>query len=201
LISLLSRWSGGMLTRFGTRPPLIAGPLIAAAGFALFAIPTVGGSYWNTFFPAVAVLGLGMAITIAPLTTTVMSAVEQDRAGIASGVNNAVARSAGLLAIAVLGIVMLQVFGHALDRNLRTAPFPFVAIQALNAEKSKLAAADLPPEFDPLTRRLARIAVDRSFITGFRTIMSIGAALSLAGAVTALLLIAGKPKADRRLKS
>jgi EmrB/QacA subfamily drug resistance transporter len=201
LISLLSRWSGGMLVRFGARPALIAGPLIAAAGFALFAIPGVGGSYWQTFFPAVAVLGLGMAITIAPLTTTVMSAVEQDRAGIASGVNNAVARSAGLLAIAVLGVVMLHVFGHVLDRNLEAAHVPLAAIHAVSAQKSKLAAADLPSEFEWATRRMARSAVDESFVTGFRTVMCIGAVLSVAGAITAFALIAGKSQTDPRSNS
>jgi EmrB/QacA subfamily drug resistance transporter len=201
LISLLSRWSGGMLTRFGARRPLIAGPLIAAAGFALFALPGVGGTYWQTFFPAVAVLGLGMAITVAPLTTTVMSAVEQDSAGVASGVNNAVARSAGLLAIAVLGVVMLHVFGNVLDRNLGAASVPPAAIQALSSQKSKLAAADLPREFESATRRTARTAVDRSFVTGFRTIMCIGAGLSVGAALIAFLLVAGKPQSNLRLNS
>jgi len=104
IVFLLSRWAGGLIEKYGARIPLVAGPLIAALGFALFAVSGVGGSYWQDFFPAIAVLGIGMAISVAPLTTSVMNSVGQSHVGIASGVNNAIARTAGLLAIAVFGI-------------------------------------------------------------------------------------------------
>jgi len=185
---LLSRWSGGLVERYGPRLPLVVGPLIAAGGFALFMLPSVGGSYWTNFFPATVVLGVGMAISVAPLTTTVMNSVVQNRVGIASGVNNAVARSAGLIAIAALGIVMLQVFNHALDRRLAEWNVPASVSRSLQVERTKLADIALPDDQDPATRQLIRRAVEESFVSGFRVVMIIGTALALAGAGTALTL-------------
>src|SRR6476620_5122651 len=111
IMSFLSRWSGGLVARYGPKLPLVVGPVITAVGYLLFLLPGIGGNYWTNFFPPAVALGLGMAITVAPLTTTVMSSIGQDRAGTASGVNNAVARTASLVAIAVLGVVMIHVFG------------------------------------------------------------------------------------------
>jgi EmrB/QacA subfamily drug resistance transporter len=193
LMFLLSRWSGGLVTRYGPRPPLIVGPLIVAAGFVLLALPSVGGSYWRTFFPSFVVLGLGMAVSVAPLTTVVMSAVGQDRAGVASGINNAVARVAGLLAIAVLGIVMVDTFSSQLDHNLKHVTIPDRARSELRSNRIKLAAMDLPAEIDSDTAAAVKNSIQQAFVFGFRMVMLICAALSIASSTCASRMI-GKEK-------
>jgi len=189
IMSFLSRWSGGLVARYGPKLPLFVGPMISAAGYLLFMLPGIGRDYWTTFFPAVAVLGLGMAITVAPLTTTVMNSIAQNRAGIASGVNNAVARAASLVAIAVLGVVMLQVFKTNLDHRLIAANLPASALQSVQIQSTKLAAISVPENLDSGTQQLIRRAIDEAFVSGFRWIMAIGATLAAASAVTVLFSI------------
>ena len=189
LVFFLSRWSGGLVAHYGPRGPLIIGPLIAALGFVLFAAPSVGGSYWRTFFPAVIVLGFGMAVTVAPLTTVVMNSVSQDRVGTASGVNNAVARVAGVLAIAVLGIVMVNAFGSRLNDRLAHLPLPPVVLQELHANQIKLAGLQVPEGLDLSTKTAIRESIEEAFVFGFRIVLWICAALSLASAAVAWLTI------------
>jgi EmrB/QacA subfamily drug resistance transporter len=196
IMFLLSRWSGGLVKHYGAKLPLVVGPIIASVGLALFMVPGVGAgssSYWGTFFPAVVVLGLGMAVSVAPLTTTVMNAVKQNRAGIASGINNAVSRTAGLLAVAVLGIIMLHSFNNHLDRKLQTLAVAPEVKQALDSQRTKLAGAELPTNVDPAVASLLRQAVDESFVAGFRRVVGVAAGLALLSALSALLLIEGKP--------
>jgi hypothetical protein len=175
----------------------MVGPGIAAIGFASFMLPGVGGSYWETFFPSVIVLGIGMAISVAPLTTTVMNSVAQTRAGIASGINNAVSRVAGLLAIAVLGIVMLREFNQTLDMKL--SGLPSSIRQSLDQQRAKLAGADLPQNIPPAVRAQLRAAIDYSFVAGFRAVMFAGALLAAGGALCAWWLI--KAEAEAKAKS
>jgi hypothetical protein len=167
----------------------------------LFLLPGIGGNYWTNFFPPAVVLGLGMAVTVAPLTTTVMSSIKQNRAGTASGVNNAVARTASLIAIAVLGVVMLQVFKTRLDQRLSSANLPVSVARSLQTQSIKLAAIDIPQDVNPGTQQLIRRAIDESFVSGFRWVMVIGAALAVASAVTALFWIGGTTTADSPLWS
>jgi EmrB/QacA subfamily drug resistance transporter len=194
LMFFLSRWSGGLVTRYGARAPLISGPLIAATGFVLFAVPGVGASYWSAFFPAFVVLGLGMAISVAPLTTVVMSSGDQNRAGTASGINNAVARVSGVLAIAILGIVMVKLFSRSLNRSLAGHPLPPGILQYVRSNEIKLAGLDLPSGLDADATALIRVSISHAFVFGFRSVMLICAGLSFAGAAVASLMIPAKTK-------
>ena len=188
LMFFLSRWSGGLVSRYG-RGPLIVGPLVAALGFVLFALPSVGESYWKAFFPAIVVLGFGMAITVAPLTTIVMSSVSQDRVGTASGINNAVARVAGVLAIAVLGIVMVKAFGFRLDHSLAHFLLPPAVFQAIHVEEIKLAGLQLPAGLGHDMESAIKKSVAEAFVLGFRIVLLICAALSVASALVAWRII------------
>jgi EmrB/QacA subfamily drug resistance transporter len=192
IMFLLSRWSGGLIKRYGAKLPLVMGPIIVAAGFVLFMLPGLGGSYWLTFFPAVVVLGLGMAISVAPLTTTVMSSVKENRAGIASGINNAVSRTAGLLAVAVFGLVMLQGFNSRLDQRLSALQIAPKVRQELDKQRVRLADIELPANLEESTKTELRQVIQESFVTGFRRVALGSALLAILSALSAWWLIEGK---------
>lgn len=192
LMFFLSRWSGGLVDRYGARLPLVLGPAIAALGFALFALPGIGGSYWTTYFPAVLILGLGMSVAVAPLTTTVMNALDASLAGVASGINNAVSRVAALLAIAVFGIVMALVFNGVLDSHLSTVVAKPAVIEQVRAQRARMAAIELPAHASAEDAAALKHVIDLSYVAGFRWVMWLSAGLALASALCAWHLIGNK---------
>ncbi|HUG60295.1 MAG TPA: MFS transporter, partial [Methylomirabilota bacterium] len=198
LLFALSRWTGAFVGQIGAKLPLTIGPTIVAVSFILFALPGVGGSYLTTFFPAAVVLGIGMAITVPPLTTAVMSAVPRHQAGTASGINNAVSRTAGLIAIAVFGVIVATMFDRELTSRLDEIPnLSPAAREAVEAQRPDLAAAQPPEGIDADTATEIDEAIDASFVAGFRVAMIAAAAMSLLGAAAAWRLVEGKdPKPD-----
>lgn len=192
IIFVLSRWAGSLVDRFGSKLPLMVGPAIAAAGFAMFALPSTSGDYWTAFFPAICILGLGMSITVAPLTTTVMNAVSQQLAGTASGINNAVSRVAALLAVALFGIVLTLVFNARLDGQLATLHAPADLVAAIVAQRQKLGGIVIPDGYPGATRDAVKHVIGVSFVAGFRWVMLISAAMALLSAFSAWLFIQGR---------
>jgi len=178
----LSRWAGGLVERYGSRLPLVVGPLIAGCGLGLFAVGPQGRSYWISFFPAIVVMGLGMVISVAPLTTTVMDSVPETESGLASGVNNAVSRLAALLAVAVLGAILAGVFNHSLDGQLSELRLSAEARAQVDAARPQLASIQ---SADPGVQR----AVATAFLGGYRTMIWIAAGLTVLGGVLAFLII------------
>jgi hypothetical protein len=194
LMFVSSRWSGGLVARIGARIPLTAGGIIAGFGFALFGFAGVGGSYWSTFFPAVLVLGIGTSTFVAPLTTTVMNSAAAEHAGTASGINNAVSRVAGLLAIAVLGIVIVVSGRAALERGARDLPR---SVQVALAGDSLLSGR-VPENSIPASLRGAvRSAVTQAYEVGFRDAMLASAALAWGAAALAGAALRVKQPARR----
>jgi EmrB/QacA subfamily drug resistance transporter len=193
IMSLLSRYTGGLTDRFGPRLPLVLGPAIAAVGFALFVVPGAeSSSYWTTFFPAAVVLGVGLSILVPAVTTAALNSVDVRHTGLASAINNAFSQTAGLLAVAVLGVLMFVSFSSSLDGRLAALDLPPEARQQLEEEKVKLGAARVPDGLDAASGAGVEQAIDEAFVSGYRTVMLVAAATALASAISAALLIEGR---------
>ncbi len=190
LIFLLSRWSGGLVKQIGPRLPLVIGPALAALGYALFIPANRIDSYWLGFFPATTMLGLGMAISVAPLTTVVMSSIPENYVGAASGVNNAISRIAGLLAVAVLGLVMAMVFNQQLEERLKNSPLAIPAKQEIITQKNRL--ADIKTN-NPTAHHIIR----ESFIDAYEKAIWAAVILALMSSLTAAVFICNKLTKDQ----
>jgi len=185
LIAFMSKWSGSWCDKIGPRPLLIIGPAITAVGFYLFSIPSLTSSpsdFWSSFFPAIVLLGVGMGTTVAPLTTAVMGSVPQKRTGTASGVNNTIARTAGVLAIAIMGALGLLTFESSLKERIKPIELNIEAQDQLKREIPKLAEAAPPQSATPKQQKQITSAIKFAFIDSFKQsalIASILAGLSV----------------------
>jgi EmrB/QacA subfamily drug resistance transporter len=195
LMFLLSRWAGGLVERFGGRLPLIVGPITVALAFILFALLPGGKGYWLSLFPSFLILGLGMSITVAPLTTVVMNSVDASHTGAASGINNSVARVAGVLAVAVLGILMLATFSKTLDSEVANLHLPQNVISEIDSTKKELVGMQPPKDLEFNQRQEFQSAVATAFRSGLRLILFCCSALAIASAICAWRFIGHQPKA------
>jgi MFS family permease len=192
LVSFLSSWAGGLTDRFGAKLPLIVGPIITGVGFALIGLTDGQGSYWVTYFPPLILVGLGMAISVAPLTTAVMGSVDDHFAGTASGINNAVSRVASLMAVAILGILMALIFNNALNNDLDNLGISSAVEEEILDQKSNLAAITVQDTVDGETAASIRRTIETSFMDGFRAVSLVAAGLAVLSAVVSAVMIEDK---------
>ncbi len=189
LLMVLSRPAGHYADKIGPRKPMIIGPVIIALGFFLYLLPGESANYWLTFFPATVVFGIGLGITVAPLTTVALGVVPTHQSGLASGVSNAVSRVATMLAVALLGFVMVLQFEASLARHTRDLPLTPPARHQLAEEALKLGGAEAPPSLPEAVKIQVEAVIDRSFVDAFRVMMGLCGVLALVSAgITAVTI-------------
>jgi len=191
LITFLSGTGGKIADKIGPRLPMIIGPLIVSVGMALLVIPGAHANYFTQIFPGLVLFGLGMALVIAPLTKSAL-AVESKYSGAASGVNNAVARIAGLLAVALLGLIVVSLFEGQLSQKITSLQMNISEKQQVMIQQDKLGGIQIPSSFSSQTKQIAQNAIDDSFIYGFRWAMGINAFLALLSAIISFFTIHNK---------
>jgi EmrB/QacA subfamily drug resistance transporter len=192
ILAILSPIMGRLVDRIGPRLPLTVGPIIVALGFFVLALPgvTTGPpSYWYTFFPGSVLLGIGMGVTVAPLTTAVMGSVATSHAGIASGVNNAVTRAAQVLGLAILGAIALFAFTSALESYANDLPLNTQQRQELVQGAGDLGNTLIPPGLDQSAQQQTRDAIDQSFVQMYRLVTLIAAGMALLAGALAWFIV------------
>ena len=192
LMVVLSFVMSRVIDRYGPRLPLVLGPVLISISFVMLAAlqPESGqDSYWTTLFPAICLFGTGMGVTLAPLTTAVMASVDEHHAGMASGLNNTVSRSAQVLAIAVMGGIVLVLFKQTLLSDPTVTALPADARALLSAESVKLAETALPATLTPMEQSNLKSLIRGTFSGTISVIMLIAAGLSLLSGLLAALLI------------
>jgi hypothetical protein len=197
-----SRWSGGIYHHWGARIPLVLGATLAGCAFVLYSLPGVGsGNYWTTYFPAVLTLGIGAVFFIAPLTTVVFDSSDRELSGVASGINNAVARTAGLLAIALFGIIFTAIFSGGFDRRLGEAHVSVQARQLAMSEEARFAGGTVPADVPAADRPALTEAVKEGYLAGFRGVQYASAAISFLAALVAFFFLPGRAEGREEAKA
>jgi EmrB/QacA subfamily drug resistance transporter len=185
LLGIGSTFAGDLLTRYEPRKVLTLGPLVAAVGFALLAIPGTNASYASGFLPAIVIIGVGMTISVAPLTTVVLNSVPDSQAGTASGINNTVTRLAGVGAVALLTAIAIGRFSDTLTRVLRNAGVPQAVTGSLSSRAAELAELRPPANVDTVMTETIRSSVAAAYIVSFRWVVILCAAMAVLSGLVA----------------
>lgn len=191
VMGLFSRAAGRLVDRTDPRAPLTAGPLMTAGGFVLLAMANGQSDYWTGFFPGILAMAIGMVLTVAPVTTTVMTAAPDSRAGAASGINNAVARAAALFAIAVFGLIATVLANARLGTALAAAMGPEAAqsLPELAVVFGQIeAAGPLPASATDTVREAAA----QAFLSAYRDTLLVMAVMPLLASAIAWRMVGGK---------
>ncbi len=194
LVFLLSRWSGGLISWLGARVPLVIGGALTGVAFVLYALPGIGGAYWTTYFPAVFMLGIGATFFVAPLTTTVFDSSDPSQSGIASAINNAISRTSGLVAIAVLGIILTVVFDRGFDTRIAARHVAPATMTLLRHERDRLTPGIVPPDVPAADRTAVGVALANGYLAGYRAVMYTSAGISFSAAIIALVFLPRKAR-------
>jgi MFS family permease len=192
LMILLAKLSGRLADKYGPRLFLIIGPATAGVGLLLLAFigQTRGiADYWVTYFPGILIFGLGMAITVAPLTSTVMGAVHPHYSGTASGINNAITRISNVLANAIFGALAVLLFSTALQSRVEQAGLSPETHQAVMTQAANLGNATVPADVSPSEREKIGQYYHESFLEAYKKIMLLSSALCFAGALMSVLFV------------
>lgn len=183
----LSRRAGRLADRFGPRWFMGLGPLVAAVGLMMMQGVDADLDYFTDLLPALVIFSLGLSATVAPLTATVLADADEHNAGIASGVNNAIARVAGLLAVAALGAVVAAQFGSAITDKLEGRPLSPPAQRAVAQAKERTFARVAPDAMPPAEARVVAQAAEAASESAFHTGARIAALLVALGGILGLV--------------
>jgi EmrB/QacA subfamily drug resistance transporter len=201
IVGSFSGWAGGLVSKYGSKLPLVIGPLIVAVGLVLFGQAGLGGSFWLTFFPAVIIMAIGMTVVIAPLTTTVMSSAPKRLSGTASGINTAINSTANVLAVAILGVVALNVFNSSVNRQLEPMELSAKVSAEIQTETTKLANAQAPDSLPQDQQDDVNLAFDLAFVDAFAVLMYICAGLVVSASLVSLFMVEGKPTSEKPIRT
>jgi MFS family permease len=193
IITFLSAPAGSLGDRIGPRKPMIIGPILVGIGMTILALTGTNANYFTSYLPGLVLFGLGMALVIAPLTKSALS-VDERYSGVASGVNNAVARIAGLLAVSLLGAIMVGKFSSDLVYGMTNTHIPVSQQKMIASQAQKLGAITIPYSFTSPDKKETAAVMDHSFIDSFRWITGINAFLAFLSAGVSYFFINPKKK-------